>query len=140
MKSKSSAGFSLVELLVVIAIIGILSSAGIITYNGYVEGTKKNSAENIIQQISLAQSEEYANTGSYSVTGTGPTSSCSASAASSEEIESELFAGEDIIPNDIDFEICIFGSASSFTIRGEHQKSSCVISLARNGATTRTDC
>ncbi len=59
MKSKSSAGFSLVELLVVIAIIGILSSVGILTYNGYVESTKKNSAENTIQQIALAQSEEY---------------------------------------------------------------------------------
>ena len=47
MIAKSS-GFSLIELLVVIAIIGILSAVGTLTYSGYVEGAKKNSAENII--------------------------------------------------------------------------------------------
>ena len=68
MITKSS-GFSLVELLVVIAIIGILSAAGTLTYTGYVKGAKRNSAENLIQQVSLAQSEEYANTGDYFITG-----------------------------------------------------------------------
>ena len=46
MKSISSTGFSLVELLVVVAIVGILSSIGIVTYTGYIEGARKNSAEN----------------------------------------------------------------------------------------------
>ena len=54
MITKSS-GFSLVELLVFIAIIGILSAAGTLTYTGYVKGAKRNSAENLIQQVSLAQ-------------------------------------------------------------------------------------
>jgi prepilin-type N-terminal cleavage/methylation domain-containing protein len=139
MKSKSSAGFSLVELLVVIAIIGILSAVGIVTYNGYVSSAKKNSAENTIQQIALAQTEEYANTGSFSVTGSPPTTACAADSTTSQEIENELFGGDDIIPDDIDFEICIFGSGSSFTIQGEHQSSPCVITLVKNGAVTRSD-
>ena len=56
MAAKSS-GFSLIELLVVVAILGILSTAGILSYNGYVKSSKRNSAENLTQQIALAQSE-----------------------------------------------------------------------------------
>ena len=54
-----SSGFTLIELLVVVAILGIISAIGIVSYNGYVSSAKKKSAENIILQISLAQSEYY---------------------------------------------------------------------------------
>ena len=35
-----SSGFSLIELLVVIAIVGVLSTVGLVAYNGYVDGQK----------------------------------------------------------------------------------------------------
>ena len=65
MATKSSA-FSLIELLVVVAILGILSAAtGVLTYQGYIAGTKQNAAENAMQQIALAQTEEFSNAGDY---------------------------------------------------------------------------
>ena len=66
MITKSS-GFSLVELLVVVAIVGILSAVGTISYQGYVKSAKRSSAQNIVQQTALAQTEEYSNSGSYIV-------------------------------------------------------------------------
>ena len=65
MKTISSRGFTLVELLVVVAIIGILAAVGTISYTGYISGTKQKSIENAMQQISLAQTEEYSNAGEY---------------------------------------------------------------------------
>ena len=145
MITKSS-GFSLVELLVVIAIIGILSAAGTITYTGYVKGAKRNSAENLIQQVSLAQSEEYANTGDYFIT--GGANACEASKASSDAIQDGLFDGEPIIDRDAsgnpenDFEICVFGSGSSYTVSAQEitTGSSCVISVGKYGTPQRSGC
>ena len=104
---KSSTCFSLVELLVVVALIGIMSSIGIVTYTGYIEGANKNSAENIVQQIALAQTEAYANSGSYYVTG------CPATSTTSAAIESELFSGDNIIPDDNEFEVNILSQRIS---------------------------
>ena len=61
MTSKSS-GFTLIELLVVVAILGIIAAIGIVSYNGYVSSAKKRSAENVMQQISLGQTEYYSDT------------------------------------------------------------------------------
>ena len=64
-KNKNLKGFTLTELLVVVAILGILSAVGIVSYNGYVSSAQRKSAENLMQQISLAQSEFLSDNGIY---------------------------------------------------------------------------
>ena len=102
-----SSGFTLIELLVVVAVIGILSTIGLVQYQGYVAGTKLKSAKNAMQQILLAQTEELSNSGSYFIS-TGSGTTCEPKVTSSNEIESFLFSGGDVITSDAGFEMCIY--------------------------------
>ena len=113
MITKRSFGFSLVELLVVVAIIGILASAAVISYNGYVFAAKKKSARNVMIQISLGQIEYYSDNGAYY----GPTgSTCSPTDGTSDDIETNLLGGTDSINKEIGYKMCVVTSTTDYTI------------------------
>ena len=98
----------------VVAIIGILSGIGIVSYNGYVSGTKQKSAENAMQQISLAQTEYYSDNSEY-YTGT-ETGSCTPDDQTSNDIEDALFGGGDVITKEAGYDMCIAKVGTSYIV------------------------
>ena len=137
-----SSGFTLIELLVVVAIIGILSAVGTLAYTGYVSGAKKSSAENYLQQISLAQTEEYSNTGNYFFSSTD--GECTASGESTKALEEGLLGrnpykieGDDKrsqTGREIGFEMCVSKTgASDYVISAQEIGGSCKLTLTRSG-------
>lgn len=154
MATKSS-GFSLVELLVVVAILGILSAVGTLTYSGYVKGTKIRATKALMQQISLAQTEEYSNTGNY-FSNADADGCTNITAVNTRDIEVALLARESYVPaadggtaksqtgKETGYEICIENSGlNNFKIIAEEiggGNTPCTLELNRNGQTSETNC
>ena len=97
----------------VVAILGIIAAVGIVSYSGYVEGAKKKSVENVLQQISLGQTEYYSDNGYYYK---NSSSSCTATTATSTAIETNLLGGSDNITPELGYEICIANHSSNYQI------------------------
>ena len=133
MATKSS-GFTLIELLVVVAIIGILSAIGTIQYLGYISGTKQKSAENTMQQIALAQTEEYANSGDYYT----QESDCDTTKKNSDLIETNLFGGGDVITEESGYEMCIQPDGTTYLIKASDGKlpNPKILTMTANGVWT----
>ena len=137
MTTKSS-GFTLIELLVVVAILGIIAAVGITSYNGYVAGAKRKSAENVMQQISLGQTEYYSDMGLYYRNNTG--TNCSPTSTTSTAIETNLLGGSDVITDEMGYQLCVANDASNYIIIAQEDGGSCEIKMTALSVITRTNC
>ena len=137
MTSKSS-GFTLIELLVVVAILGIIAAIGIMSYNGYVGSAKKRSAENVMQQISLGQTEYYSDNGIYYRNSTG--TSCNPTSTTSSAIETNLLGGTDSITSEMDYELCVANDATNYKVFAKENGGNCEITMTALGTFVRTNC
>jgi len=135
MTTKSS-GFTLIELLVVVAILGIIAAVGITSYNGYVSGAKRKSAENVMQQISLGQTEYYSDNGMYYRNGTN----CRPDSTTSTAIETNLLGGSDNITDEMGYQLCIANDASNYIVIAHETGGSCEIKMTALNVITRTNC
>ena len=122
--ATKSSGFTLIELLVVVAILGIIAAIGIVSYNGYVASAKRKSAENVIQQIALGQTEYYSDNGVYYNNGT----SCSPNTTFSTAIETNLLGGADNITPQMGYEFCVAAN-SNYEIFAQEINGTCLLKM-----------
>ena len=122
----------------VVAILGIIAAIGIVSYNGYVSSAKKRSAENVMQQISLGQTEYYSDNGIYYRNSTS--TSCNPTSTTSSAIETNLLGGTDSITSEMGYELCVANDATNYKVFAKENGGNCEITMTALGAFVRTNC
>jgi type IV pilus assembly protein PilE len=107
-KTRLTAGFTLIELLVVVAIIAILAAVGIPMYNGHINNTKENAAQNNLRAIVLMQNDYYSEKNNFYING------CSKPQARTIQINNYLFGGKKNLEEGGPYDYCIDFHASGF--------------------------
>lgn len=132
--------FTLIELLVVVALIGILSTIGIVAYNGFTESAAQKSAENSLNSMTLAQQEFRSNNGTYYQT-SGTSGTCTPTLATSTLVNDNLFGGtqtENLTKQRYYF--CSTATTANYTVTAKHTSKTCEITLTEKNVYTRTAC
>ena len=137
-RDKSFKGFTLIELLVVVAVIGILSSVGIMSYNGYVKSSKQSSAKNILMQIGLAQTEYFSNYSYYY--SSSETCEDAYNVSDHSDIGNELFSKSNYIDNSVDYSFCIIEDSGNFQAKAVSKDGKCVLTLDDSGSVDDSSC
>ena len=134
--TTKSSGFSLIELLVVVAILGVVAAIGTVSYSCYVSSTERKSAENLMRQVALGQTEYYTDNGTYYPT-TAVTSPCSADSSTTTAVETNLLGGSNVVSgSDLGFNICVSNSSGDYKIEASNSDG-CLITLNSAGVLTK---
>ena len=137
--TRGSSGFTLIELLVVVAIIGIIAAIGFVSYNGYVDASKKKTAENAMMQLSLAQTEYYSEYSSYYGLGAG--TNCNPTSATSNTVEAALVEGAELFTDELSYNVCIIlNNDKNYYIVSEKVGGGCKIKLDGKQTFYRDEC
>ena len=118
-----------------------------VVYSGYISSAKKSTAKSLMAQIALAQSEQYANSGSYFKTDFTPNCQPLNPIDKEEQlvaIEIALFDGDQTIPRDGNYGYCIAGEdANNFVVIASEfsgtDLTGCTFAIGRRGAIEATD-
>ena len=116
-----------------------MSAVGVLSYNGYISGSKKKSAENMLMQIGLAQTEYYSNYGDYFFSDDGTAEDgCEPSETFTEALGLRLFDTSTSIKRDIDYDFCSFKTTTGFEVHA--RRGGCTLALDERGAIDDSGC
>ena len=94
-----------------------------------------------MMQLSLAQTEYYSENSSYFGAGSGTSTDCSPSPATSDAAETALIEGSELFTDDLDYNVCIIlNDTKNYYIVSEKDGGGCKIKLDGKQVFTREGC